>query len=593
MAGEFSNFINEVKSSVDIVDVVSEYVSLKKTGKNHKALCPFHEEKTPSFTVNPANQFFHCFGCDKGGDVYNFLIEIENITFYESLKLLAERAGLEVPNQSSYTRRLNKKREKLFELNKLAARFYNYILQNKEPGKKAREYLNSRGFSGDDIEKYNLGYAPDRWRSLLTFLKKKGYDGEELLKAGLISKSNKNYYDKFRNRIIFPIYNIRGEVLAFGGRIINSKSGAPKYLNSPETLIYNKGENLYGLNWAKSFMRKKESVFIMEGYTDVLMAHSRGIKNVLASLGTSLTLEQAKLLKRYVSTVYIAFDADTAGAKAALRGLDILNNAGLKVKIIELPSNKDPDDIIREEGADKFLKHKKEATGLMDYKIKQILGKKEEIEPEDKILRAKKAAGLVAKIDDYMEKEIFLQKISAHLNLSVEVLKKEIEKNSNKKHKNYENRYNKKDNKINKTNSADSINKLEKKIFKAYLEYPEYRDLIKNELSPSDFTDKSKRLAQFLWKKEEKDFKYYINQIEKIDLKRTISSLFVRENREIDSNMLKEWILKVKELNIYKTKVNIYNKLQQIKEPEPGELNKVFLNFHSCLEIDINWKGGF
>ncbi|MFW6238601.1 MAG: DNA primase, partial [Halanaerobiales bacterium] len=268
MADDSRDFSQKVKRSVDIVEVVSDYVNLKKVGKNYQALCPFHQENTPSFTVNPENQFYYCFGCGAGGDVYDFLMEIENITFFESLKILAGRVGLEIPNQSRKSRRINKKRETFFELYRLAARFYNYLLRERDIARQAREYLQQRGFEEEEIEKFHLGYAPDRWRALLKFLTGKGYDREELLEAGLISKSNNNYYDRFRNRIIFPIFNVRGEVLSFGGRIINNNIDSPKYLNSPETLLYSKGDNLYGLNWARDIVRKEGSAVIMEGYTD-------------------------------------------------------------------------------------------------------------------------------------------------------------------------------------------------------------------------------------------------------------------------------------------------------------------------------------
>src|SRR6056297_614782 len=412
--GTLSNeFKEEVKDRVDIVDVISDYVKLKKSGKNYKGLCPFHQEKTPSFTVNPANQFYHCFGCGDGGDVFSFLIEIEHITFFESLKMAAERAGMELPNQSDHQKKVANFRDKIFEINMISAKFYNYLLLKHDIGKKALAYLKNRNYSEDDIKKYSLGFAPDKWTALYKFLKNKGYTKDEMVKAGLLVKKNEQkFYDRFRNRIIFPIFNSRSEVLAFGGRIIDDSINQPKYLNSPDTMVYDKSDNLYGLNWAKKYMRKSNNAIIMEGYTDVLTAHMNGIKNAVASLGTSLTEKQAKMLKRYVSKVYIAYDSDTAGAKATLRGLEILKEEGLNVKVIKLPEDTDPDDFIKLRGEKKFLNLKDDSLSLIEFKVDNIISSKNLRNADDRINTTHKIVEVLAQIKDPIEREVYTKEIA-------------------------------------------------------------------------------------------------------------------------------------------------------------------------------------
>lgn len=591
MAKYSREFPQEVKENLDIVDVISEYVNLKKSGKNYKGLCPFHQEKTPSFTVNPENQYYYCFGCGAGGDVFNFLMEIENITFVKSLKLLARRAGLELPTQNEYQKKLNKKREKVFEIYKLTAKFYNYLLLEMDVGLRAVKYLQNRTFTRKEMNRFYLGYAPDRWRALLNFLTKKGYNKAELKKAGLILRSNKNgkYYDRFRGRVIFPIFNVRGEVLAFGGRIINSSDNSgPKYLNSPETLIYNKGDNLYGLNWARKTMRKTDSAVIMEGYTDILRAHKEGITNAVASLGTALTGEQARLLKRYASTVYIAYDADTAGAKATLRGLDILKEAGLTVKIVSLPSNMDPDDFIKEEGKTAFGELQENALNLVDFKIKQIIGDRDKVETEEKIALSRELVELIAGLNDSIEREIYLQKITDRLEISTDVLKERLkqlrrEKKRNKKDKKYKDSYTKN---VNKTNSSNNIIELERKILKAFIEYPGYRDSIISTIEPDFFSVSHQKVAEILWENSNRNIQYIIDNIdENLELKQRLTAFAVEEYEEITISLVQSWIRGLLENNKLEKKMEIFRELQADKKIELEDLNNLLVNFQALCKV--------
>lgn len=595
MAGVSKNFIEDLRNSIDIVDLVSDYVTLKKAGKNYKGLCPFHQEKTPSFTVSPEKQFYHCFGCGAGGDAFSFLMEIEQITFMESLKILAQRTGMSLPNQSPYDRRLRAEREKIFEINQLTAKFYHYLLMEVDAGLKAREYLHNRGFTREDMEKFYLGYAPDTWRSLFKFLNEKGYQQEELIKAGvLISGSNNSYYDRFRDRIIFPIFNVRGEVLAFGGRIINNNPSSPKYLNSPDTPIYTKGKNLYGLNWAKSRIRETGTAIIMEGYTDVLTAHKGGITNAIASLGTALTTEQGKLLKRYASTVYIAYDADTAGAQATLRGLDILKEEGLKVMVVKLPEEEDPDEFISTNGQAGFTGLIKESIGLIDFKIEQLVSGRDLSDIDEKIDLTRQLIKLLLGIEDKIERKLYLEKIAGDFQLDLELLREELEtavyKDSKKKDKNYKDRYNKKDN---KTNSLSSINRVERRILQSFIDNFELREYITGKLKPGFFSSNLRDLARVLWQNKDKTNQDIFSELEFEDLRSKFSSLTVTGNDKILSNKIEveNLILRLKEYRIYQNKVYILKQLETGDNCSLEKINTLLISYQQL--VDNCGKEGF
>ncbi len=572
------DFAERVKESIDIVDIISEYVELKKTGKNFKGLCPFHQENTPSFTVNPENQFYYCFGCNAGGDVFNFLMEIENITFYESLKILARKAGLAIPGQGRYGRKIDKKREHFFQLYKLSAKFYHYLLLHDNTGKKAVEYLKSRGFTEEDMDNFRLGFAPAKWDSLLNFLRTRGYKIEELVEAGLVIKSkNGSYYDRFRARIIFPIFNVRGEVLAFGGRILpDSDAPGPKYLNSPDTIIYNKGDTLYGLHLAREKLRKEDNAIIMEGYTDVLSAHKEGLTNTVASLGTALTDRQAKLLKRYVSTVYISYDGDAAGSRATMRGLDILKNTGLNVKVIDLPDDVDPDDFIRENGKDVFLSRKENAVSLIDYKIKNIIDGYDLKNPEIKIMLARKFIKLLEKVSDPIERKVYLEKIADTINIEEQLLESQLKKVA------------KKDKKYKNENTIDvdySINKAENIILKVFIDNYNRRETIINKLSPDDFSKRNRELAKILWINSQQKTDDILTGIKDDKLKRRLMELRVGEINNRDYKIFHKCINKLKTDRVKRNKINIYRKLNNKNEINLIELNKLLVDFQRLVPV--------
>ena len=354
MEGNIPNdFVDEVRSRFDIVELVAEYVQLKRSGRNHFGFCPFHGEKTPSFSVSQDKQIFHCFGCGEGGNVFSFLMKMDGLTFPEAVKELAERTGLALPQAAA-----EPGREQTLSVNKRlrscldwAYKYYLHMLGRPEAAEAVR-YLRQRGLTAEIIERFGIGYAPDSWDAISQFLKKKGYSEQEMFQAGLLSTSERKTYDKFRNRIIFPIHNQRGEIIAFGGRVLGD--GMPKYLNSPETPLFDKGKNLYALHLARESIRKKKQAVIFEGYMDVIAAHQAGVTQAVASLGTSLTEAQARLLRNQADDVVIVYDADAAGQAATWRGLGILRQAGCLVKVGRLPAGLDPDDYVRKFGGESF-----------------------------------------------------------------------------------------------------------------------------------------------------------------------------------------------------------------------------------------------
>jgi DNA primase len=366
--------IDRILDRLDIVEVVSGYIQLKKTGRNFKANCPFHNEKTPSFIVSPDKQIYHCFGCGAGGNIIGFVMKYENMDFPEAVEVLAAKAGVELPKYKKDTGPSSSLANRLYEVNKTAAAFYQNFLRS-EKGKKAFEYLKKRGISMNTLSGFAIGYAPEEWESFRRYCESKKIPADILRKAGLTipSEKGKGDYDRFRNRIIFPIYNERGHIAAFGGRVMDDS--LPKYINSPETLIYTKGNVLYGLNFGKKGIREKGCAILVEGYMDVIIPFQHGVTNVVATSGTALTPGQVAMLKKYTDTAVMVFDADQAGEAASLRGLDILVAHGMNVRIATLPKGEDPDSFVRKNGKEKFEDAINTAKGLFEYKLDLLIGK--------------------------------------------------------------------------------------------------------------------------------------------------------------------------------------------------------------------------
>ncbi|MFW6071405.1 MAG: DNA primase [Candidatus Bipolaricaulota bacterium] len=359
--------IDNIRKKADIVELISRYVNLKKSGKSYKGVCPFHEDNDPSLTVDPEKKLWHCFGCGAGGDVFNFLMKIENLSFPDAARELASEVGVKVPDRKGGSGRGN-----LAALMNEVNDYFHSNLLRRGVGKKAREYLKDRGYGQEIAKEYELGYALDSWNSLTNKFRGE-YGAESMEKVGLVKQSDKGrYYDRFRDRLIFPIKSVRGKVIAFGGRILDPESDGPKYLNSPNTPLFQKGETFYGLSAARRALGEEDRGILVEGYTDVIAPASRGIKNVIASMGTSLTKKQVNLLSRYVSDVIIAYDRDQAGQQATLKGLKLLRNEGLGVRVAKLPEDGDPADVIERDGAEGLRQILEDASQFHEYYLELL-----------------------------------------------------------------------------------------------------------------------------------------------------------------------------------------------------------------------------
>ena len=410
--------IEKVKEQNDIVDIISENVRLKKSGRNFTGLCPFHNDKSPSFSVSPEKQIYKCFSCGEAGNVITFVMKYNKLTFQEAVKQLADKAGIPLEIRGHEDNKLSQKKELLFKVNVEAAR---YFFANLQKTKMAKDYFLRRGIKEEVIKRFGLGYAFDGWHGLISYLRNKGFKDNLLLEAGLISRSEKsgNTYDRFRNRVMFPVFDVRGRVIGFGGRVLDDSK--PKYLNSPETMIFQKGTNLYGLNFAVKNKLEEDYIIIVEGYMDLISLHQHGITNTVASLGTALTVNQARLLKRYVSKVIISYDADVAGQTATLRGLEILRNTGFDVKVLKVPQGKDPDEFVRNNGKEAFLKLVKNALPLIEYRIKAAAEGINLKDGSQLIKFAEKFAEILAELNP-IEKDVYIKKVSEETSIKEQAL---------------------------------------------------------------------------------------------------------------------------------------------------------------------------
>ena len=417
------NFITELVERSDIVEVVSGYVRMsKRSGANLFGLCPFHSEKTPSFSVSADKQIYHCFGCGKGGGVINFIMEVENLNFPEAVEFLARRAGMPVPEQVNDAE--SRKRDRMLALNKDAARFFREQLIA-PVGQPARAYLERRQIRNKAATNFGLGFAPDTWDSLEKAMRQKGYSDFEMLDAGLVRRGKSGgFYDTFRNRLMFPVIDVRGHVIGFSGRILGD--GEPKYMNSPETLVFSKSRNLFALNLAKK--SKNGYIILSEGNIDVVSLHQAGFDSAVASLGTSLTPEQARLISRYTDQVIIAYDNDGAGIKAAQRAIGILEKLDLRVKVLRMSGAKDPDEFIKLKGPDAFRKLLEDSENQIDYRLRSVTDKYDLSVDEQKVDFLKEATELVAKLPGAVERQVYAMRVASMAGVQAEVVTSEVER---------------------------------------------------------------------------------------------------------------------------------------------------------------------
>lgn len=415
--------IEQVQARSDIVEVISRYVPLKKAGRNFKAPCPFHNEKTPSFVVSPDKQIYHCFGCGAGGNVFSFLMKQEGLQFPEVIEMLAENAGIILP-RDIFRGATSELDNRLYKINELASGFFQ---ENLAGNRFAKEYLASRGVGLEAIKKFKIGCAPDAWETLVNFLKTKGVEASLAEKAGLaVSNEKGGHYDRFRKRITFPIVDLKDRVLGFGARIMDSS--LPKYINSPETPIYSKGRNLYGLNFSRDAIKKKGHALIVEGYLDFLVPYQAGIQNIIATLGTALTVDQAKLLKRFAKTMVLIYDPDEAGESASLRGLDILVSEDMNVYIAELPQGLDPDSYIRKNGADDFIKLVKSSKNIFDYKFDKLSRRFNPASTGGKAAIVNEMLPTISRIGNAVARSEMLKKLAQRLSVDEDAVKAELKK---------------------------------------------------------------------------------------------------------------------------------------------------------------------
>lgn len=414
-------FLDELTARCEISEVVSHYVPLTKKGNNLWGLCPFHNEKTPSFSVSIDKQIYHCFGCGKGGGVINFIMEAEQLSFPDAVRFLADQAGMEVPDDRGD---FPQKRTRLLEVNQAAARFFHQTLLSPE-GEAAMDYIRRRGISRGAITRFGLGAAPNQWDGLLTAMRAQGFDTQALLDVGLVLRSkNGHVYDRFRNRLIFPIIDIRGAVIGFGGRVLDDS--LPKYLNSPDSAIFNKGRNLFAMNLAKK--SKQGRIILTEGYMDALSLHQAGFDCAVASLGTALTPDHAKLLSRYTKEVVIAYDGDKAGVTAASRAISILEKTGLSVKVLQMQGAKDPDEFIKKNGSQAFSLLLERSENHMEYRLLQIQTRYDLKDPQQKIAFLKEAAALVASLPSPVAREVYGGRAAELAGVSASAMELEVKR---------------------------------------------------------------------------------------------------------------------------------------------------------------------
>lgn len=429
-----ADFLEALKARNDIESVVSSYVNLRRSGRNMVGLCPFHNEKTPSFMIYPENNSFYCFGCGAGGDAITFIRRIENLDYMEAVRFLAQRAGMEMPEQTRGDEGLAKLKLRLLEANREAARFYHKMLLSPQGGK-ALSYLRERRLSDATIRHFGLGYSPDGWTGLSDYLKTKGFSEKELVQANLsVPRKSGGIYDRFRNRVMFPIIDLRGNVTGFGGRVM--EKAEPKYLNTADTLVFNKGNGLFAMNFAKNVASGQ--ILLAEGYMDVISLHQAGFQTAVASLGTALTPEQARLIARYAKEVVICYDADGAGQRATARAIPILKNAGLQVRVLTIPEGKDPDEFIKTKGPERFKFILEESGNDVDYRLQKLRGQFRVSTPDGRVGFLNAAAELLAGLENPIEQDIYAGRLATEFGVEKATLLHQLSTIRRKRKKNDE-----------------------------------------------------------------------------------------------------------------------------------------------------------
>jgi len=549
----------------DIVETVGKYVHLSKQGKYMKGLCPFHSEKTPSFTVTPEKQIFYCYGCGKGGNAIKFVEEIEEYSFPEAVRLMAEDAGIPFSSPSSgRSSSEDGEREKLIAAHELTAKFYHYLLKNTTHGQPAMDYLRSRGVTDKQIDQFMIGYAPPEWDTLVRFLEKREFKAERMEKGGLLiaKQDGSGHIDRFRDRIMFPIWNRDGKVIAFAGRILGE--GQPKYLNSPETMLFNKSRNLYNFHQARVVMRRSRRVVLFEGYMDVIKAWSAGVHNGVASMGTSLTEEHATMLQRNVEEAVICYDGDNAGQEAALKTIPLLEKTGLRTQVAMLPKGMDPDEFIERNGAQTFIREIIEHPAS-SVKFKLIYAKKNHIllEEEGRKNYSLDAVAIIAELDSPTEREFYLKELSREVDLSLESLKQDCYLVREKKHKSKPQR----DNNDNSWNNGRNENRrmpstppilpayqvAERRLLARMLQDGETAQMVHEQLGEAFNVEDHAALAAYLYayyaQGHDPDVSRFIASLQDDRLERTTASILMTDDDfPFDEHLLGEYVREIRKV---------------------------------------------
>lgn len=518
--------IDEIRNRNDIVDVISQYVVLKRSGRNFFGLCPFHKEKSPSFCVSADKQIFHCFGCGIGGNVIHFVSKIENLNFKETLEMLADRSGIELPSlDSDGDNKTSILKTKVYEINQIAAEFYHNNLYNSEIAKPAQEYVKKRKLDNNTLKKFLIGYSGN-YNELYKLLVEKGYQEEEILASGLVNKMpDGKFIDRYRKRLMFPIQDVRNKIIAFGGRVLDDSK--PKYINSPENIVYSKGRHLFGLNVAKKSDLKK--IIIVEGYMDAISLHQRGITNAVASLGTAMTEAQGRLLRKSSEQVIIGYDSDGAGQAATLRGLEILSNLGCDVRILQIEGAKDPDEFVIKYGPERFQKQVDKSISLVEYKVKMLKSDLNLEHANDKIKFLKEIAKILSKIDNEIEREVYIQNIALEYNISKEAIYAEVIKlnSQNGKDTKVLERQKPRLEKKQEVVVNEQADKRERLIIYLLINYPEQSyEKIKSEIELEEFTsERNQNIIKKLYEEIEKGNSNTNNVIDWFEEEETVNYL--------------------------------------------------------------------
>ncbi|UCZ54513.1 DNA primase [Bacillus shivajii] len=594
--------IEEIRKSVDIVDMISEYVQLKKQGRNFVGLCPFHGEKTPSFSVSPDKQLYHCFGCGAGGNVFSFLMELDGLSFIESVEKIANRTNVELPELESGQKdedRYGEERKYWYKGHELAAKLYHHILSATDEGREAREYLRKRGFTKEVIDTFQIGYAPNSWDFLTTFLEKRQLPMNEIVKSGLLAvrEFDQKPFDRFRDRIMFPIWDRQGNIIAFGGRIL--KDGNPKYLNSPESEVFNKSQTLYSFHIARPSMRKKNEAILFEGYVDVTSAWRAGIDNGVATLGTALTEAQGKMLRRNVDKVIICYDSDNAGQEATFKNAQLLEQLGLNIRVAQLPDGNDPDDYIRENGSERFVQNIiGQSLTFMGFKFRFYRKGKNLNDEGDRMEYIQQVLTEISKLPRAVERDHYLRQLAEEFSLSLDALKQEqvqIYKSHIRKEKHDQNnRPLEKKMTVRPQKKLLSAHENAERILLAYmLQKREIADQVQEKIGGTFNIDEHQAIAAHLYsfyaEGYDSNLSFFIERLNDKELKQLATELAMMTlNEELSEQELNDYI---KQIENYPKKIQINElKLEQKKAEESGQVEEAAKIAMDIIQLEQQLK---